>query len=86
MMAVLKFSKAKDLKDLPKDRLDQEKNTTMSKDWSNCKKGLVDSGALLCLSLVIVVIGVSLLVYMMRNLEPQEWRENVLRNMNMMRF
>ena len=83
MMVVLKFSEAKDP---PKDRLDQEKNTTISKDWSNCKRGLVDAGAQLCLTLVITVIVVSLLVYMMRNLEPQEWKENVLRNMNMMRF
>ena len=82
MMVVLKFSEAKDP---PKDRLDQEKNTTMSKDC-NCKRGLVDAGAQLCLTLVITVIVVSLLVYMMRNLEPQEWKENVLRNMNMMRF
>ena len=81
MMVVLKFSEAKDP---PKDRLDQEKNTTMSKEWSNCKRGLVDAGAQLCLTLVITVIG--MLVYMMRNLEPQEWKENVLRNMNMMRF
>ena len=85
-MVVLKFSEAKDLKDLPKDRLDQEKNTRTSKEWSNCKRGLVDAGAQLCLTLVITVIVVSLLVYMMRNLEPQEWKENVLRNMNMMRF
>ena len=85
-MVVLKFSEAKDLKDLPKDRLDQEKNTTISKDWSNCKRGLVDAGLLVCFWLVPFVIGESLLVYMMRNLEPQEWKENVLRNMNMMRF
>ena len=86
MMVVLKFSEAKDLKDLRKDRLDQEKNTTMSKRWSNCKRSLVDAGAHVCFTLVITAIGVSLLVYMMRNLEPQEWKENVLRNMNMLRF
>ena len=85
-MVVLKFSEAKDLKDLRKDRLDQEKNTTMSKRWSNCKRGLVDAGAQLCFTLVITAIGLSLLVYMMRNLDPQEWRSNVLRNMNMLRF
>ena len=85
-MVVLKFSEAKDLKDLPKDRLDQEKNTTMSKEWSNCKRGLVNAGLLVCFWRVPFVIGLSLLVYMMRNLEPQEWKENVLRNMNMMRF
>ena len=35
-MVGLKFSEAKDLKDLPKDRLDQEKNTMMSRVW--CKR------------------------------------------------
>ena len=37
MMVVLKVSEEKGLKDLPKDRLDQEKNTTMSKKCSNLK-------------------------------------------------
>ena len=69
MMVVLKFSEAKDLKDLPKDRLDQEKNTMMSRVWSSCKRGLVYTGILLCFWLVLIVISWGLV--MMRTLERQ---------------
>ena len=68
-MVGLKFSEAKDLKDLPKDRLDQEKKPMMSRVWSSCKRGLVYTGILLCFWLVLIVISWGLV--MMKTLERQ---------------